>query len=201
MVSFVNAFIGTQQSKYAAVSILIALIAIALSILLGADKLPLGQKFLFVLVIFLVSIPSIMYTLFQMSCIVTGSKGNTGNWWCGAYAWFLVALVIIYTFLVVIVSIMSIVNKKNMIETENFYSNKEMYENAALEFIKEEKDDKKKQEEEFLIRGGASEPLDIPQMMMPVSSVEAFQDSSFGGTPLELKEAKRPTPKPVAMPM
>lgn len=97
---------------------------------------------------------------------------------------------------------MSIVNKKNMMETEEFYSNKEMYENAALEFIKEENDDeRKKQEEAFLIRGGSSEPVELPQMMpLSVGGVEAFEDSSFGGTPLELVEAKRPTPKPVAMP-
>ena len=199
MVSFVNAFIGTQQSKYAAVSILIALIAISLSILLGADKIPLAQKFLFVFIILLMSLPSILYTLFQMSCIVTGANGNRGNWWCGAFAWFLVAIVIIYTFLVVIVAIMSIVNKKSMLETEEFYSNKEMYENAALEFIKEEKDDERKKQEDFLIRGGSSEPLELQQLN--AGAVEAFQDSSFGGTPLELTAAKRPTPVPVAMPM
>lgn len=201
MVSFINAFIGTQQSKYAAVSILIALIAISLSILLGADKIPLGEKFLVVFIILLISIPSILYTLFQMSCIVTGANGNRGNWWCGAFAWFLVVIVIVYTFLIVIVAIMSIINKKNMLETEEFYSNKEMYENAALEFIKEEKEDELKKQEEFLIRGGSSEPLELPQMMpLSVDGVEAFQDSSFGGTPLELVEAKRPKPKPVAMP-
>ena len=192
MVSFINAFIGTQQSKYAAVSILIALIAISLSILLGADKIPLAQKFLFVFIILLISLPSILYTLFQMSCIVTGANGSRGNWWCGAFAWFLVAIVIIYTFLVVIVAIMSIINKKNMIETEDFYSNKEMYENAALEFIKEEKEDERKNEEAFLIRGGASESLELPQMMgINAGGVEAFQDSSFG-TELPLTEAKKP---------
>jgi hypothetical protein len=215
MVSFVDAFIGTQQSKYAAVSILIAMIAISVSILMGADKIPLGQKFIFVLVILLVSVPSILYTLFQMSCIVTGSIGYSGNWWCGAYAWFLVVIVILYTFLVVIVSIMSIVNKKNMIATEDFYSNKEMYENAALEFIKEETEDANKKEaaqvaqeaqeaqaaqvaqEEFLIRGGASEPLNLSLL---TGNVEAFQDSAFGGTPLSIPESKRPVPVAVGMP-
>lgn len=207
MVSFVDAFIGTQQSKYAAVSILIALIAISLSILLGADKLPLSEKFLFVFIILLISLPSILYTLFQMSCIVTGASGSRGNWWCGAFAWFLVAIVIIYTFLVVIVAIMSIINKKNMLETEEFYSNKEMYENAALEFIKEEKEDERKKEEAFLTRGGASEPLDVSMMMPPppvtdvAGEVEAFQDASFGGTELELTQAKKRTPVSVAMPM
>ena len=201
MVSFVNAFIGPQQSKYAAVAILIALIAISLSILLGADKIPIGQKFLFVFLILLMSLPSILYTLFQMSCIVTGASGSRGNWWCGAFAWFLVIIVIIYTFLVVIVAIMSIVNKKSMLETEDFYSNREMYENAALEFIKEEKEDERKKEEAFLTRGGASEPLEIPQLPVTAGEVEAFQDASFGGTELSLIEAKKRTPLKAAIPM
>lgn len=212
MVSFVNAFIGTQQSKYAAVAILIALVAISLSILLGADKIPIGQKFLFVFLIILMSLPSILYSLFQMSCIVTGANGSRGNWWCGAFAWFLVAIVIIYTFLVVIVAIMSIINKKNMIETEEFYSNKEMYENAALEFIREEKleeqqkmkhdeQQKKKEEEAFKIRGGASEPYELPQMMpLTGGAVEAFQSYPAFGTELPLSVAKKPTPVSVAMP-
>jgi len=206
MVSFVNAFIGPQQSKYAAVAILIALIAISLSILLGADKIPIGQKFLFVFLILLMSLPSILYTLFQMSCIVTGASGSRGNWWCGAFAWFLVIIVIIYTFLVVIVAIMSIINKKNMLETEEFYSNKEMYENAALEFIREEKidEEKKKKEEAFKIRGTASEPYELPQMMpLTGSPVEAFVGYPSFGTELQqlpLTEAKKPKPVEVAMP-
>jgi len=201
MVSFVNAFIGPQQSKYAAVAIIIALVAISLSILLGADKIPIGQKFLFVFIILLMSLPSILYTLFQMSCIVTGASGKSGNWWCGAFAWFLVAVVVIYTFLVVIVAIMSIINKQNMLETEEFYSNKEMYENAAIEFLNEEAEEEEEEEEEqFLTRGGASEPYELPQMMMPVSGgVEAFVDGSFAGTALELSPPKE-RPKPVAMP-
>ena len=199
MVSFINAFIGTQQSKYAAVAILIALTAVVLSILLGADKIPFGQKVLFALLILLVSLPSVLYTLFQMSCIVTGASGNRGNWWCGAFAWVLVVLVIIYTILVVVISIMSIVQKKNMIEMEEFYSNKEMYENAAREFIKEEK----KEEEAFIIRGGASEAYEIPTMplMTPTTDgVEAFENSVFAGTALDIKEAIKPIPKKVAMP-
>ena len=198
MVSFVNAFIGTQQSKYAAVAILIALVAISLSILLGADKLPIGEKFLFVFIIILMSLPSILYSLFQMSCIVTGASGSRGNWWCGAFAWFLVAIVVIYTFLVVIVAIMSIINKKNMLETEEFYSNKEMYENAALEFLTEEQEEE--EEEEFTTRGGASEAYELPQMMTQVSGgVEAFVDGSFADTALELSPPEK-RPKPVGMP-
>lgn len=201
MVSFVNAFIGTQQSKYAAVSILIAFVAIALSILLGADKLPIGEKIIFLFLILLVSAPSILYSLFQMSCIVNGAYGKRGNWWCGAFAWFLVAIVVLYTFLIVIVAIMSIINKKSIMETEEFYSNKEMYENAAMEFIKEENENelKKQQEEEFRIRNESSEPLELPQMM-PLS-VEAFEESPFAGTPLSVVNTKRSTPLSVAMPM
>jgi membrane protein implicated in regulation of membrane protease activity len=202
MVSFINAFIGTQQSKYAAVAILIALTAIVLSILLGADKIPFGQKVLFALLILLISLPSVLYTLFQMSCIVTGASGNRGNWWCGAFAWVLVVLVIIYTILIVVISIMSIVQKKNMIEMEEFYSNKEMYENAAREFIKEEKKDQES-EEAFIIRGGASEAYEIPTMplMTPTTDgVEAFENSVFAGTALDIKEAIKPVPKKVAMP-
>jgi hypothetical protein len=107
-----------------------------------------------------------------------------------------------YTIIVVVISIMSIVQKKNMIEMEEFYSNKEMYENAAREFIKEEKKDHES-EEAFIIRGGASEAYEIPTMpiMTPTTDgVEAFENSVFAGTALDIKEAIKPVPKKVAMP-
>lgn len=87
-----------------------------------------------------------------------------------------------------------------MIEMEEFYSNKEMYENAAREFIKEEK---KEEEEAFIIRGGASEAYEIPTMplMTPATDgVEAFENSVFAGTALDLIEAKKAIPKKVGMP-
>ena len=95
-----------------------------------------------------------------------------------------------------------------MIETEEFYSNKEMYENAAQEFIKEEAEEEKKMAEEAAaaeqfnnVRGGASEHLELSQMM-PImgGAIEPFDGSGesaafaplqTGGLQTQLKEGMR----------
>lgn len=138
----VDAFLGTPQSKYAAVAILIAVLVVSISVLFTKEKIPIGQKIGIALLIILISIPSILYTLFQMTCIVTGSGANGETWWCGVYAWILLAIIIIYAILVITMVVMSLVAERNMKETENFYNNKEMYDNFASEMVAEAEEKK-----------------------------------------------------------
>lgn len=67
--------------------------------------MPLSQRLMVVLLMFLVSLPGLLMTLFQMTCMVTGSAKA---WWCGAYSWFVSALVMLYSTLLVVVVIMSL---------------------------------------------------------------------------------------------
>jgi ABC-type multidrug transport system fused ATPase/permease subunit len=134
--TFVDAFIGTPQTKYAAIVILIAVSVVSVSVLFTKEKIPIGQKVGIALLIFLVSIPSILYMLFQMTCIVTGSGGEGGEtWWCGAFAWILLGFIVVYAIVIVALTIMSLVAERNMKAFEEFYSNKDMYDSFASEMI------------------------------------------------------------------
>jgi hypothetical protein len=137
----VDAFIGTPQSKYAAIVILLAVSIVSVSVLFTKEKIPIGQKIGIALLIFLVSIPSILYMLFQMTCIVTGSGGEGGEtWWCGAFAWILLGFIVVYAIVIVVLTIMSLVAERNMKAFEDFYSNKDMYDSFASEMILDDPD-------------------------------------------------------------
>jgi hypothetical protein len=115
---FYDAFFGSDQSLYTAYSIIAAIIAICLTILLTATDVPLGNRILIVLFVILTLIPSIFLTLFELTCIVTGGT-EPNRWWCHAFAWILAAFIIIYCIIVVIVSLVSLFNYNKAIYTVN----------------------------------------------------------------------------------
>ena len=75
---------------------------VSVAILFGADAMPLSQKFFFILVIFLLSVPGILLTLLQLTCLVTGAGLQNQRWWCSLYSWIMSAFVILYSVLIVI---------------------------------------------------------------------------------------------------
>jgi magnesium-transporting ATPase (P-type) len=108
--ALLDIFVGAPQSKYAGVSILLALGVVALAILFGKEQVPIGQKFMFIVLMFVVALPSILLTLFQLTCLVTGSGFRNQKWWCGAYAWIGSIFILIYSVIIVVVGVMSLVN-------------------------------------------------------------------------------------------
>jgi uncharacterized membrane protein len=56
--------------------------------------------------VILVSIFPVALSLFELTCIVTGGRGNKVNL-CGYYAWFITILVIIYCFILILVVLSS----------------------------------------------------------------------------------------------
>lgn len=139
MNNIIDAFIGPIQSKYAAVAIISAVIIVCITIVFSKDNIPIGKKLLTAFILFIVSLPTILYMLFQMSCIVTGSGEPT--WWCGVYAWFLVLLIVIYSISVVVMTIFSVNGAKEMAAVEEFYDNKQAYEKFASKMAHEEPED------------------------------------------------------------
>ena len=134
----VDAFIGTAQSKFAAIAILVAVLVVCITMLFSKEKVPIEQKLLMAVILFVVSLPSILYILFQMTCIVTGDGGKGGaTWWCGIYAWILLAIIVVYAIMVVIIAILSVTSEKSIKETETFYSNIRAYEKFASEIVNE----------------------------------------------------------------
>lgn len=116
-------FFGVPQSQYAALAILIAIVIVSLTILFSDSPVPVSQKFGFVLMVFLVSLPGLALSLFQLTCIVTGAGATNKRWWCSLYAWVLSAIMIFYSILLVIAAIMSLTSKKKeSFGIESFYA-------------------------------------------------------------------------------
>jgi hypothetical protein len=116
MHQFLSVFVGVPQSRYAALAVLIALVAVSLTVVLSKDTVPLSQKFGLALMVFLVSLPSLAMSLFQLTCLVTGAGAKNQRWWCWGYAWILSALIIFYSVLLIIAAIMSLSSSKEGFE-------------------------------------------------------------------------------------
>jgi hypothetical protein len=114
---FVDAFVGTPQSKVAGITILIAVIVLSISLIFSNDKLPIAQKVGMAFLIFLMCIPMILYHLFQITCFVTGKGANGETWWCGVYAW----IIVIISIIVIVATIYIVLTKQQ----ENFYFDEE----------------------------------------------------------------------------
>lgn len=102
-------FFGSEQSKYAGVALFGTIFILCLAILFSNSKIPIDQRLAFVIFIMLVAIPSILMSLFELTCIVTG--GNIKyRWWCWLLAWVIAVVIILYCLMVVISLIMSMAN-------------------------------------------------------------------------------------------
>ena len=95
---------GTPQSQYAAIAILIAVIAIILSILFNENELTLGERFMLIGSVILFSIPSIILGLFDLTCVAGKTVENSLCWWWG---WVIAFIIIIICVIVVFASVSS----------------------------------------------------------------------------------------------
>ena len=96
-----DVFLGSEQSKYAGVALFITILIICLSILFTSSKIPIEQRIVFVIFIIIITVPSILMSLFELTCIVTGGNYNT-RWWCWALAWVLAIMIIFYCIMIII---------------------------------------------------------------------------------------------------
>jgi hypothetical protein len=112
---------GAPQSKYAGMAVIFAIIVVSISILFGKDSLPLSQKLGAILLLIIVSAPGILFSLFQLTCLVTGAGFRNQRWWCNAYAWIITALLVIYSVLLISIAILSIsTNSKVISDLTNY---------------------------------------------------------------------------------
>ena len=95
---------GTPQSQYAAIAILIAMIAIILSVLFNENELTLSERFMLIGSVILFSIPSIILGLFDLTCVSGKTVENSLCWWWG---WVIAFMIIIICVIVVFASISS----------------------------------------------------------------------------------------------
>lgn len=105
--SFLDYFIGASQSKYASIAIMATILILCLAVLLTNTDIPFGQRLTGILFIVLVSAFPLLISLFELTCIVTGGKGQKYNL-CHYYAWFVTILVIIYCFIIILSTLTSL---------------------------------------------------------------------------------------------
>lgn len=115
--------IGSAQSRYAGIAIFFAILAICIAILFTNTDISIGNRIGVVIFVILMSIFPVMISLFELTCIVTGA-GNKPYNLCNMFAWFIAAIIIIYCFILIIMTITSMFTYKKALTkvtvTENF---------------------------------------------------------------------------------
>jgi hypothetical protein len=129
-------FIGTTQSKYASVAMILAVLMICFAIIFTNTDVPVGNRIAVAFFVLLMSIFPIAISLFELTCIVTGGKNTKYNL-CGVFAWFVTILIVIYCFLLILVTLTSMFTYKKAYEklevSEKFTT---LSKNAANEIAK-----------------------------------------------------------------
>lgn len=115
---FYDSFFGSEQTQYTAYAILAAISAISLTILFSSSDISLGNRFVIILFLIISVLPSVLLTLFELTCIVTGGT-EPNAYWCNIFGWVLAAFIIIYCLFVVIISFMSLFSYNSVIDDIN----------------------------------------------------------------------------------
>jgi ABC-type nickel/cobalt efflux system permease component RcnA len=139
-------FFGSEQSKYAGIALFGTIFVLCLAILFSSSKIPIDQRLAFVIFIMIVSIPSILMSLFELTCIVTGGNMNT-RWWCWLLAWVISVVIILYCLMIILSLLMSmssfeIANQRANNNTENNKIDSKTADEYAKNVIKQYEDDK-----------------------------------------------------------
>ena len=109
-----DAFVGVPQSKAAGLAILIAFGIAAVAILLGDPSMPFSFKFVAMLIVALMSVPSIAITLMNITCVVTGSGPNKKFWWCDVWGWILTGFIVFYSVLLVVAAVLVLMGQSSV---------------------------------------------------------------------------------------
>jgi hypothetical protein len=113
--SIFDYFVGAPQSKYASIAMFTSIFVICLAILFTNTDISFGNRLIVVAIIFLMSLFPIALSLFELTCIATGGKNTKPNL-CFYWAWFVAILVIIYSFILIIVTISSMFTYKKALD-------------------------------------------------------------------------------------
>ena len=127
-----KAIIGSPQSKYASIAIMITIFIFCFAVLFMESEVPLGKRLLSILFILLMAIPGIVLGLVELTCLVTGGSWNGKNWWCYGYSWVIAAFVIIYCFILIYSIINSIITYKDALtKSDNYDKSKKLSQEAV----------------------------------------------------------------------
>jgi Mn2+/Fe2+ NRAMP family transporter len=103
---FVDAFIGTPHSKISGIAIILAIIVLFIGVIFSKNiNMPLVNKLGIAFIVLIISVPSVLYHLFNITCLVTGKGIDGEKWWCNAYAWLISVVTVLFSAFVIIVTI------------------------------------------------------------------------------------------------
>lgn len=129
-------FTGTEQSRFAAIAIIVAVIAIVLSILFSNTDLNIGDRVGLSVFVILFSLPSILFALFDLTCISGNTKYQSACWY---YGWFLTIFIAIMSAIVVMNAFMSMIAYSDAtVKSDSSSITKDDAENMAKNMMQEE---------------------------------------------------------------
>jgi len=99
--------VGSTQSKYAAWAIALTILVLCISVLVMQTDVPIGKRLLGVLFMILITVPGVVLSLIELTCLVTGGSWKT-NWWCWLLAWVIAIIVIVWCFVIIATTFNSI---------------------------------------------------------------------------------------------
>jgi len=178
-------FFGSEQSKYAGIALFGTIFVLCLAILFSSSKIPIDQRLAFVIFILLVAIPSILMSLFELTCIVTG--GNIKyRWWCWLLAWVIAVVIILYCIMVVVSLIMSmanfdIANQRAENNEENNQIDAKTADEYAKNVIKQYEDETENMvKEEFLSEEEINNPTPPDDIVLPPEAEQFSNEMQHG---------------------
>jgi hypothetical protein len=186
MAGLLDIFIGSTQSRYAGMAILTSLGVVGLSILFGKEKVSFMRKLVVAGLLILLSLPAILVTLFQLTCMVTGTGAGGKKWWCGTYAWLVAGLVMVYSALLVIVTLTNFAAEKKANDIDAFFSKREYFEDMAEDILNGEEvveDDEEEVVDEEVVDEEdemftPTMPVDVPTGNVPPMKEEVVSDDT-----------------------
>ena len=107
-----KAIVGSTQSKYVAWAISITVLVLCVSILVMQTDVPIGKRLLGVLFMVLITVPGVVLSLIELTCLVTGGSWKT-NWWCWLLAWIIAVIVIVWCVIIIATTFNSILTYTN----------------------------------------------------------------------------------------
>ena len=98
----------------------ITVLVLCVSILVMQTDVPIGKRLLGVLFMVLITVPGVVLSLIELTCLVTGGSWKT-NWWCWLLAWIIAVIVIVWCVIIIATAFNSILTytsaTKNIKET------------------------------------------------------------------------------------
>jgi hypothetical protein len=159
---------GTEQSRFAGLAILCAVMAIILSIIFNSTDISISQRLGMIVFFLLFSIIPISLALFELTCI---SALNGSSKYCGWYGWFITAFITVYCFIIVISALTSMLTYGEASKKVNEYKEQsKMSPEDANQIAKNmiSEDEKPMQEQQ-------------PEQLMPSSPTNVVTENMVAG--------------------